>query len=124
MRAVSAETHDDDGDAGDDESEEPGDNGDDATEVGGKKSRSGRHDPAAFDSCTAEEFKLLIECSEGLSTNCAYCNCRLDEATWEQRLVSRDDCPFGTYCRQHDARTQSHGDRTGPCSSTLYNKRT
>jgi hypothetical protein len=99
VRAVSAETHDDDGDAGDDESEEPGDNGDDATEVGGKKSRSGRHDPAAFDSCTAEEFKLLIECSEGLSTNCAYCNCRLDEATWEQRLVSRDDCPFGTYCR-------------------------
>jgi hypothetical protein len=99
VRAVSAETHDDDGDAGDDESEEPGDNGDDATEVGGKKFRSGRHDPAAFDSCTAEEFKLLIECSEGLSTNCAYCNCRLDEATWEQRLVSRDDCPFGTYCR-------------------------
>jgi hypothetical protein len=89
----------DDGEHGDDEREEPDDHGDDATEVGGEKSRSRRHEPAACESKSAEEYRHLIECSEGLSTNCAYCNCRLDEATWEQRLVSRDDCPFGTYCR-------------------------
>ena len=97
LRAVSAETHDD-SDAGGDESEEPDNHFDDATEAGGQESRSGRHDPAACDRRTAEEFKHLIECSEGLATNCAHCNRRLDKATWKERLVSREDYPFGAYC--------------------------
>jgi hypothetical protein len=118
LRAVSAETHDD-GDAGD-ESEELDNHFDDATEAGGQESRSGRHDPAACDRRTAEEFKHLIECSEGLATNCAYCNRRLDGATWKERLVSREECPWGTYCR--DGCSQLHFVMRHPRARSRYDE--
>jgi hypothetical protein len=115
-----------DGDAGGDESEEPDNHFHDATEAGGQESRSGRHDPAACDRRTAEEFKHLIECSEGLATNCAHCNRRLDKATWKERLVSREDYPFGAYCTaacsqlhfvmRHPPARSRYDEGTPPCA--------